>query len=79
MQGNTGKRVQRIHNRYPPQQTKINRTTPNNKADIIIRGNEKGTRLLVDAVISGPRNVTKTEDEKIIKYKDLTTEWLTWN
>jgi hypothetical protein len=52
---------------------KTNRTTPNNKADIIIRGNEKGTCLLVDAVISGPRNVTKTEAEKILKYKELTT------
>jgi hypothetical protein len=52
---------------------KTNRTTPNDKADIIIRGNEKGTCLLVEAVISGPRNVTTTEVEKILKYKDLTT------
>jgi hypothetical protein len=58
---------------YPYQETKTSRNTPNNKADIIIRCNEKGTCLLVDAVISGPGNVTKTEAEKILKYKDLTT------
>jgi hypothetical protein len=52
---------------------KTNRTTPNNKADILIRGNEKGTCILVDTVISGPRNVTKIEAEKILKYKDLRT------
>jgi hypothetical protein len=52
---------------------KTNRTTPNNKVDIIIRGDEKGTCLLVDTVISGPRSVTKTEAEKILKYKDLIT------
>jgi len=65
-------RVYRIHDRYRYQQVKTNRTIPNNKANIIIRGNEKGTCLLVDTVISGPRNVTKTEAEKILKYKDLT-------
>jgi len=73
MQGNTGMRVYRIHDRYPYQKIKTNRTTHNNKADIIIRGNEKGTCLLVDTIISGPRNVTKAEAEKILKYKDLTT------
>ena len=73
MQGSTGMRVYRIHERYPYQQIKTNRTTPNNKADTIIRGNEKGTFLLVKTAISGPRNVTKTEAEKILKYKHLTT------
>jgi hypothetical protein len=47
---------------------------PNNKPDIIIRDNEKGTCMLIDVVISGDRNVIKKEAEKILKYKDLTTE-----
>jgi len=53
---------------------KIDRTVPNNKPDIIIRDNEKGTCALIDVAISGDRNVIKEEDEKILKYKDLTIE-----
>ena len=30
--------------------------------------------MLIDAAISGDRNVIKREAEKILKYKDLTTE-----
>ena len=30
--------------------------------------------MLIDAAISGDRNVIKKEAEKILKYKDLTTE-----
>jgi len=30
--------------------------------------------MLIDVAISGDRNVTKKEAEKILKYKDLTTE-----
>ena len=41
---------------------------------IIIRDNEKGTCMLIDVAISGDRNVIKKEAEKILKYKDLTTE-----
>ena len=41
---------------------------------IIIRNNEKGTCMLIDVAISGDRNVIKNEAEKILKYKDLTTE-----
>ena len=52
----------------------INRTIPNNKPDIIIRDNEKGTCMLIDVAISGDRNVSKKEAEKILKYKDLTIE-----
>jgi hypothetical protein len=48
------------------------RTIPNNKPDIIIRDNEKGTCMLIDVAISGDRNVIKKEAEKILKYKDLT-------
>jgi hypothetical protein len=50
------------------------RTTPNNKPDIIIRDNEKGTCVLIDVAIRGDRNVIKKEAEKILKYKTLITE-----
>ena len=50
------------------------RTIPNNKRDVIIRDNEKGTCRLIDVAISGDRNVVKKEAEKILKYKDLTIE-----
>jgi len=50
------------------------RTIPNNKPDIVIRDNEKGTCMLIDVAISGDRNVIKKEAEKILKYTDLTTE-----
>jgi len=48
------------------------RTIPNNKPDIIIRDNEKGTSMLIDVAISGDRNVIKKEAENILKYKYLT-------
>jgi len=47
---------------------------PNNKPDIIIGDNEKGTCMLIDVAISEDRNVIKKEAEKILKYKDLTIE-----
>jgi len=50
------------------------RTILNNKPDIIIRDNEKRTCMLIDAAISGARNMIKKEAEKILKYKDLTIE-----
>ena len=56
------------------QQVRTDRTIPNNKPDIIIRDNEKGTCMLIDAAISGDRNVIKKEAEKILKYKDLIIE-----
>ena len=34
----------------------------------------KGTCMFIDVAISGDRNVSKNEAEKILKYKDLTTE-----
>ena len=55
-------------------QLQTDRTNPNNKPDIIIRDNEKGTCMLIDVVISGNKNVIKKEAEKILKYKDLTIE-----
>jgi hypothetical protein len=42
--------------------------------DIIIRDNEEGTCMLIDVAIPGARTVIKKEAEKILKYKDLTTE-----
>ena len=56
------------------QQVQTDRTILNNKPDIIICDNEKGTCMLIDNAISGGRNVIKKETEKTLKYKDLTTE-----
>jgi hypothetical protein len=42
--------------------------------DIIFRDNEKGTCVLIHAAIPRDRNVIKKEAEKILKYKDLTTD-----
>ncbi|GFG31022.1 hypothetical protein Cfor_05295 [Coptotermes formosanus] len=56
------------------QQVQADRTIPNNKPDIIIRGNEKGTCMLIDVPIPRDRNVVKKEAEKILKYKDLIIE-----
>ena len=56
------------------QQVQTDRTIPNNKPDIIICDNEKGTCMLIDVAISGDRNVIKKEAGKILKYKDLTIE-----
>jgi hypothetical protein len=47
-------------------------TTPNNKPDIIIHDNEKGTRMLIDVTISEDRNVVKKEAAKILQYTNLT-------
>ena len=41
------------------QQFQTDRTIPSNKADIIIRDNEKRTCMLIDFAISGDRNVIK--------------------
>jgi hypothetical protein len=41
------------------QQVQTDRTIPNNKPDIIIRDNEKGTCMLIDVSISGDRKVIK--------------------
>ena len=47
---------------------------PSNNNNNLIRDNEKGTCMLIDVTISGDRNVIKKGAEKILKYKDLTTE-----
>jgi hypothetical protein len=39
-----------------------------------MRDNENGTCLLIDVAIGGDRNVIKKGAEKVLKYKDLTTE-----
>jgi len=56
------------------QQGQTDRTIPNNKPDIIVRDNEKGTCMLIDVAISGDRNVIKKEVDKILKHKELTVE-----
>jgi hypothetical protein len=56
------------------------RTMPNNKPDIIIRDNKKGTCVLIDVAITGDRYVIKKAAEKILNYNELTTEIQhTWN
>jgi len=47
------------------QQVQTDRIIPNNKPDVIIRDNEKGTCVLIDVAISGDRNVIKKEAEII--------------
>ena len=90
MQGNSGKTGQKALYEHVPksvetsqgskattvwnQQVQTDRTIPNNKPDIIIRDNEKGTCMLIDVAISGDRNVIKKEAQKILKYKDLKIE-----
>jgi hypothetical protein len=49
---------------------KTDRTMPDNESYIIIRDNEKRTRLLLDIAVSGERNIIKTEAEMILKYKN---------
>jgi hypothetical protein len=41
------------------QQVQTDRTIPNNKPDIVIRDNEKGTCVLIDVAVLGDRNVIK--------------------
>jgi hypothetical protein len=53
------------------QQVQTDRTIPNDKPDIVIRDNEKGTCMLIDIAIPGDRNVIQNKDEKILKCKDL--------
>jgi len=50
----------------------IDRTVRKNEPDILICDNEKRTGVIIDAAVSGGRNVIKREAEKILKYKDLT-------
>jgi hypothetical protein len=56
------------------QQIQTDGTIPNNKPDIVIRDNEKGTCMLIDVAISRDRNVIQKEAEKSFKYKYLTIE-----
>jgi len=46
------------------QQIQTDKTIPNNKPDIIIRDNEKGTCMLTDVAISGDRNVIKKKPRR---------------
>ena len=52
------------------QKVQTDRTFPNNKPDIIIRDNEKGTCVLQFQ----ETNLIKTEAKKILKYEDPTTK-----
>jgi len=46
------------------QQVQTDRTFPNNKPDIIIRDNEKGTCMLIDVAISGDKNMVKKKPRR---------------
>jgi hypothetical protein len=48
------------------QKVRTDRTIPNNKTDVIIRDNEKGTCTLISIALSGDRNVIKIETESIL-------------
>jgi hypothetical protein len=50
------------------------RNISNNKPNIIIRDNEKGTYMSIDVLISEHRNVFKKEAEQILKHEDLRIE-----
>jgi hypothetical protein len=54
------------------QKLRTDKTIPNNKPDIIIRDNERGTFKLRDGAVSGVRNVIKKGTKKILKYKYVT-------
>jgi hypothetical protein len=56
------------------QQVPTDRTILNNKPDIIIHDNEKGTSMLIDFTFPEERNVCKKWAEKILKYKVLIIE-----
>jgi hypothetical protein len=56
------------------QQVQTEKTIPNNKPDIVIRDNEKGTCMLIDVAIPGDRNVIRKEAEEILKCKYVTVE-----
>jgi hypothetical protein len=43
------------------------RTIPKNKSESITRGNEKGTRMLIEVAIAGHRNVIKKGTEMTLK------------
>jgi hypothetical protein len=51
------------------QQVQTDGTIPNNKPDLIIRDNEKGTCMLIDVAILGDRNVVKKEAQKILNIR----------
>jgi hypothetical protein len=51
-----------------------NRTILNNKPDIIIWDNGKGTCMIIDIAIPGDRNVITKQGEKLLKCKDLIIE-----
>jgi len=55
------------------------RTIPNDKLDIKIYDNERGTRMLICVAISGDCNMIKKKVEKIRKMKISTEIWRIWN
>ena len=68
MQGNRGTIGQHEYEHVPKSvetsQVQTDRIISNNKPDIIIRDNEKGTCMLIDFSISGDRNVIKKKPRR---------------
>jgi hypothetical protein len=50
-------------------QVQTDSAIPNNKPDNINRDNDEGTCMLINVAISGDRDVTRKEAERILKYK----------
>jgi hypothetical protein len=53
------------------QEAQTDRTINNNKLDIIICDNEKGTYMLIDVEILGDKNVINKIAEKILMCKQM--------
>ena len=52
-------------------QMQTDRSTPNNRLDITIRDNAKGTYIQIDVAVSRDRNVFKKEVEKILECMEI--------
>ena len=49
------------------QQLQNDRTTPNNKPDIVFKDNETGISLLIDSATAGDGNSMKKKSEEVLK------------
>ena len=58
------------------QLVQTDRTNPNDKPDITIRDNEKGTCVLMNVVIAGDRNVIRKENFVYLYVLRITTKCL---
>ena len=61
------------------QQVQTDRTIPNDKLDMEIYDNERGTRMLIRVTILGDCSMIKKKAEKILKMKISAEIWRIWN